>query len=83
MTDLTVKIYKGKTPCQHILIEVYKNAIKIGQETVSLDDLKSELDNYDCEKDQLIAQIRAIIIANKNKTMAQIKQAVEAVTYRV
>ena len=81
MTDLTVTITKGS--CDHVTIKAFKSGIQVGQEVLTLSELKQEISEYDTAKERLMAQIRAVIIANRTKTIAQIKQAVEAVTYRV
>jgi hypothetical protein len=81
--DVTVTVSKGA--CDHITV-VYSAAGRAQiTRTYTLTELKRVLnpENLDEAEDQVLAQIKKVVLSNPTSTMAQLKTKIEAEVYKI
>lgn len=83
--DCHIHVTAGTAPCKHIHLAVHRTSDNtlLGTIVTTRADLEKELAEYDTAKERIEAQVIGIVLANKGKTAAQLKAAVEAAVIRV
>ena len=83
--DCHIHITAGTGACKHINLAVHRTSDDqfLGEIITTRADLEREIAEYDTARERIEAQIIGIVLANKGKTSAQLKAAVEAAVIRV
>lgn len=83
--DCHIHITAGTGSCKHITLAVHRSSddMQLGEIVTTRAELEQDLSEYGSAKQRIVAQIIGVVLANRGRTAAQLKNAIEAAVIRI